>query len=550
MNRLAWFLFPLVLLRAVSAFGTDCSQYLGRGYCTDYIQYATGQKQSGDAKDWTGDHDLTRLRDGDVAIFNSGTYGHVALVDKVNRDANGIPVSVKLGEWNFGATMVNKDCGVTNEFGVLRNNRVVPVASVARFWHIGKVESPPVTMCARKDATYRVCWLTKNGEDRSCEHATAWGIEDHIRRVSESTSSNVCLAACYEGQAVSSALDFFVSPAFAAKTLSSCAFRETSSDYESSISSLGEGYPIPATDPKVVNKPDFIIARSRLFAVDRTTEQYHFKKTDTMCMEGKLKNIGSGKIGDSDKVRTRFMVSNGYKEDGHGDWHGIASFDTAGSHVESGESHTEIVCVSLADKPYIEPGKVYNIVTCGDRTEVNNNDGGKYQEEHESNNCTDEMVYRIDAEYDIDVDAVSMSDTAPKAGSVVQMSLHMKNLRNQPVEDVPISIFFAPNGIWNDRWLADSFLVPKENLPENGSFSQTRMLMVPGQGEYAVFVCANLEGIFPETYTGNNCQSDSISVTRVLQPYEPVNTRPYPKDDYPHMDTATRIILFSEDNDE
>lgn len=174
--------------------------------------------------------------------------------------------------------------------------------------------SPPVTMCARKDATHRVCWLTKNGEDRSCEHATAWGIEDHIRRVSDPTSVSVCPTVCYEGQTVSSALDFFVSPAFAAKTLSSCAFRETSSDYESSISSLGEGYPIPATDPKVVNKPDFIIARSRLFAVDRMTEQYHFKKTDTMCMEGKLKNIGSGKIGDSDKVRTRFMVSNGYKE--------------------------------------------------------------------------------------------------------------------------------------------------------------------------------------------------------------------------------------------
>jgi len=73
-------LFVMTLFSA-SSYAADCSQYLGRGYCTDYIAYATRQRQAGNAQDWKGDHDLSKLVQGDVAIFDFGTYGHVAFVE-------------------------------------------------------------------------------------------------------------------------------------------------------------------------------------------------------------------------------------------------------------------------------------------------------------------------------------------------------------------------------------------------------------------------------------------------------------------------------------
>lgn len=133
--------FALAIASAL-VYAADCSQYLGKGYCTDYIFAQTGQRQPGDAQDWNGDHDLSLLQKGDVAIFDLGTYGHVALVENVNKDSSGTPVSVNLSEWNYGPTYVNEACAVTNAFGIRGTRENIPVSTVDRFWHIGKGESP------------------------------------------------------------------------------------------------------------------------------------------------------------------------------------------------------------------------------------------------------------------------------------------------------------------------------------------------------------------------------------------------------------------------
>jgi len=269
--------------------------------------------------------------------------------------------------------------------------------------------------------------------------------------------------------------------------------------------SYGPGTSLPATDPIIANKPDFIIDRNRLFKDG--TEQYVFGKSDTMCMEAKLKNIGQGKIDNDDRVRTRFLLSKGYKEDPHGDWIGIASFDTRGDHVEQGESHTETVCVSLVDKPYIVPGRVYNIVTCADRTEINNNDGGAYQEEHESNNCTTEMVFEVRGSYNFAITGIALSHNQPNAGDVIQATIGVSSTVDAPNADVPVSVFLSLNGDWNNRWIVDSFSISQQEL-QGGYASRVRNIAVPGSiGEFTLWVCANPNGEIPETYGNDNCQS-------------------------------------------
>ncbi len=352
--------------------------------------------------------------------------------------------------------------------------------------------SPPVVMCAWKNSSQRVCWLTKDGYDRSCERGTAWFIDDTLMKVSRQTDSSSCLNYCYGNSSA---------------PLSHCAKRETDPEYFFGSSTLGGGIAKPATDPKVNNKPDFIIDRVRLLAADKTTEKYRFKKTDTLCMEGKLRNIGSGKIGDNDEVKTRFMLSKGYKEDQHGDWHGVASFDTQGGHVEPGESHTETVCVSLADKSYVLPGNVYNIVSCADRTEVDNNDGGKYQEEHESNNCTTEAAFEVEGTYNFVANLPALPNNQFNQGETFSYVLGVGNTLDQPNEDVPVSVFMSPNSDWNGRWLVDSFTVPASSLPTGGSFWRSGNLTAPSPGEYTLWACVNPNGTIPETNSLDNCKS-------------------------------------------
>jgi surface antigen len=122
----------LVLIFSEVAFGSDCSQYIGKGYCTDYIKKMTGNSQPGDAKNWVSNISPSEVLPCDTAIFtNVGNFGHVAFVDAVSRDGDGRPISVNLSEWNYGSIFQDESCGVTNKFGIttVRTNIAVSLLS-------------------------------------------------------------------------------------------------------------------------------------------------------------------------------------------------------------------------------------------------------------------------------------------------------------------------------------------------------------------------------------------------------------------------------------
>lgn len=113
----------------------DCSKYFGKGYCIDHIKNKTGKKQSGDAKNWRGNINKTDVRKGDVAIFNFGSWGHVAYVESVT-PAPGKgkvvpPKTVTVSEMNW--KMPLDSCLRGPNFGVV-TTRTIDVNTPAAYW--------------------------------------------------------------------------------------------------------------------------------------------------------------------------------------------------------------------------------------------------------------------------------------------------------------------------------------------------------------------------------------------------------------------------------
>ena len=107
-----------------------CGPDGSHGYCTDYIKQRTGFKHSGDAKNWPGNISTSEIRVGDVAVFDFGAYGHVAVVEDI--DGSYITIS----EWNWGPCRTGKcdrTCGVTDNYHRITMRRI-PISSVTRFW--------------------------------------------------------------------------------------------------------------------------------------------------------------------------------------------------------------------------------------------------------------------------------------------------------------------------------------------------------------------------------------------------------------------------------
>jgi hypothetical protein len=366
--------------------------------------------------------------------------------------------------------------------------------------------TPPVTMCAWTSSGNRVCWKTKNGEDRSCENATAWYTSNPVTRTSGPTNASICPTACYSGPNVSSILDFFVSPAYAGATLSSCAKRETGADYVFGNSSPGAGSPTPATDSPSSGKPNFVGKSIKLFDLSGK-ERYTFKKTEEIRMRGKFSNNGSANIPSDKDVNSMFLLSKGYKEDPHGDWQTVGREETRNDNIEVGDSQEEENSLKLWERSDIVPGRVYNIVFCADRKERDNNNGGEFEEIHESDNCTSEAVFEVEGTYNFALNDLAISNNQPNQGESIVSYVNIANLLDQPNEDVPVSIFLSPNQDWNGRWLVDSFTIPASSLPTGGVYWKNGTLIAPSSGEYTLWVCVNPNGTIPETNGSDNCKS-------------------------------------------
>ncbi len=125
--------------------------------------------------------------------------------------------------------------------------------------------------------------------------------------------------------------------------------------------------------------PDFIVhsiwlenQSGKVKTVFRTGEQIKIK--------AKFKNTGNG---DSPSdITVKFYLSEGYHVDS--DKQHIDTAEIDDDDLESGETKTETEDFNVPSTPGI-----YNITACADTGEV-------VTEEHESNNCSDEAVFRVD----------------------------------------------------------------------------------------------------------------------------------------------------------
>lgn len=117
-----------------------CAPYYGKGYCTDYITQRMGNNRpKGDPRTWPVNRDVLKIREGTAVVFAGLTSaGHVAYVEQVNKNANGIPVTLEISEMNYarGAKAgTPASCLVTPKFGVV-GRRIINISGsgISGFW--------------------------------------------------------------------------------------------------------------------------------------------------------------------------------------------------------------------------------------------------------------------------------------------------------------------------------------------------------------------------------------------------------------------------------
>ena len=121
--------------------GDVCAPYYGKGYCTDWISQRMSNRPRGDPNTWPVNGNLSTIRDGVAVVFGGlSSSGHVAYVERVNRDASGKPLSLDISEMNYGRGLkpsTPPSCLVTSAFGAV-GRRTISVygAGITGFWPI------------------------------------------------------------------------------------------------------------------------------------------------------------------------------------------------------------------------------------------------------------------------------------------------------------------------------------------------------------------------------------------------------------------------------
>jgi hypothetical protein len=139
-SRAALSMLPLSLALCASAsaqtFAEKCKSWIDKkGYSSDYIESKAGKRQPGLAPQWKGNVDPADVQVGDVLftyVPNSTTAQRVALVDEVETK-DGKAIAVIYSEWNQGTRFTDRDCLVTDKFGLPTSGRL-PVAAILRVW--------------------------------------------------------------------------------------------------------------------------------------------------------------------------------------------------------------------------------------------------------------------------------------------------------------------------------------------------------------------------------------------------------------------------------
>ncbi len=158
-----------------------CGPNGSHGYCVDYIVQRRGFRQMGDAREWVGNISRDDVRMGDVAIFDFGSYGHVAIVErKMN-------TTITISQKNNGPCKTqrcDRACGVTDYYNQITID-TIPINSVSRFWRPADacVDNPDGGQTCYHGETVHIihpqyrcsndlCW--ERGGDTNCYDARRW----------------------------------------------------------------------------------------------------------------------------------------------------------------------------------------------------------------------------------------------------------------------------------------------------------------------------------------------------------------------------------------
>lgn len=154
-------LFTVSILTACStansfALNCDCGDWMDkRGYCVDYIKekipgFPIPQNTTEIAS--LKNKPVSEITEGDVAIFNFSNYWHVAYVEKVHRDQQGVARSIDVSEMNFGDRLTRDEfngkwkirnerewqraicCGVTDRYDELSFRKNIELDTVKQIW--------------------------------------------------------------------------------------------------------------------------------------------------------------------------------------------------------------------------------------------------------------------------------------------------------------------------------------------------------------------------------------------------------------------------------
>jgi len=168
------YLVTIVLLVALSnnSFaGCSCDDWMNRGgYCVDYVKTripAFPIPKTDAEITALKNREVSKVEQGDVAIFDLGRYWHVAYVEKVRMDSNGRAVSIDISEKNFGDQISFDEyqdrwhtksesewkralcCGVTQKYDQRSIRRNVPISTVEQIW------SPDVVASQNAERVHR-----------------------------------------------------------------------------------------------------------------------------------------------------------------------------------------------------------------------------------------------------------------------------------------------------------------------------------------------------------------------------------------------------------
>lgn len=144
------------LLHARCYAGCNCDDWMQKGgYCVDYIKTqipAFPIPQNATEIEALKNKDISDVEEGDVAIFNLGSYWHVAYVEKVYPDQQGNAAAIDVTEMNFGGqlsfgefrnTWKQKSrsewkralcCGITDNYGQAGSRKNVALNTVTQIW--------------------------------------------------------------------------------------------------------------------------------------------------------------------------------------------------------------------------------------------------------------------------------------------------------------------------------------------------------------------------------------------------------------------------------